>query len=340
MRVETGLPHLSSGVVTAAKDAEDLGYDAVVSFETSHEPFLPLVLAAEHTGHIALRTGLAISFPRSPMVVANAAWDLQGYSNGRFQLGLGTQVKGHNERRFSVPWSPPAPRMREYVLALRAIWNTWATGERLNFVGEHYTFTLMTPNFTPERIANPNIPIYVSALGPAMARVAGEVCDGLLLHPMCSYRYITDVILPAVEAGAQRAGRKLSDIELLWGGFSAMGDTDDELRQAKLNVARSISFYGSTRTYGPALAIHGWKDLNLQLHELSLRGKWNEMMALVTDEMVETLAETGTPEEVARKLHARYSPFCSAVMWSARGPRPFAPERTKGILRILQAPAP
>jgi probable F420-dependent oxidoreductase len=335
MRVETGLPHLGSQVIEAARQAEAAGYDAVVSFETSHDPFLPLVLAAEHTQNVKLRTGLAISFPRSPMVVANVAWDLQGYSGGRFQLGLGTQVKGHNERRFSVPWSPPAPRMREYVLALRAIWNTWATGAPLKFMGEHYTFTLMTPNFSPERIAHPDIPIYVSALGPGMARVAGEVCDGLLIHPMCSYRYITEIILPAVEQGARKAGRRLEDIELLWSGFTATGDTEEELLVAKRSVARSISFYGSTRTYAAALELHGWKGLNLQLHELSLAGKWHEMTGLVTDEMVETLAETGTQEEVARKIRTRYGPICSAVMWSPRtGP---GDPRTRAALEILHA---
>ena len=334
MRVETGLPYLSPQVETAAKRAEALGYDGVVSFETAHEPFLPLVLAAEHTQRVGLRTGLAISFPRSPMVVANVAWDLQGYSGGRFQLGLGTQVKGHNERRFSVPWSPAAPRMREYVLALRAIWNTWATGAPLKFVGDHYSFTLMTPNFTPERIANPSIPVYVSALGPAMARVAGEVCDGLLLHPMCSYKYITEIIIPAVEQGARRAGRQLRDVELLWGGFTATGDTDEELLAAKQGIARSISFYGSTRTYAAALELHGWKDLNLQLHELSLAGRWNDMAGLVTDEMVETLAETGTQEEVAHKIRRRYGGICGSVMWSPRAEADDA--RTRAVLEILK----
>jgi alkanesulfonate monooxygenase SsuD/methylene tetrahydromethanopterin reductase-like flavin-dependent oxidoreductase (luciferase family) len=168
-----------------------------------------------------------------------------------------------------------------------------------------------------------------------MARVAGEVCDGLLLHPMCSYKYITEIILPAVEQGARKAGRQLKDIDLLWGGFSASGDTEADLRQARRNIARAVSFYGSTRTYAAALELHGWKDLNLQLHELSLHGKWGEMAELVTDDMVETLAETGTQEEVARKIHGRYSPFCSAVMWNARGAGAADVARTRAIIDIL-----
>ena len=335
MRVETVIPTLAPEVVPAVERAERLGYDAVVSYETSNEPFLPLVLAAEHTRRALLRTGLAIAFPRSPMVVAHIAWDLQGYSGGRFQLGLGTQVKGHNERRFSVPWSAPAPRMREYVLALRAIWHTWATGEPLRFEGEHYRFTLMTPNFTPAPIENPRIPVYVSALGPGMARVAGEVCDGLLLHPMCSYKYVCEVILPAVEKGARRADRDPRDVELLWGGFTATGDDDEALQRARRGVARAISFYGSTRTYRRSLEIHGFGDLNERLHQLSVRGRWQEMFELVTDDVVDAIAEVGTQEQVARRLYKRYGDVCSAVMW---GPGPADPEseaRTRGVLEIL-----
>ena len=333
MRVETILSPLATASIEGAQRAEALGYDAVVSFETSHDPFLPLVLAAEHTSRLRVRTGLAISFPRSPMVVANAAWDLQGYSKGRFELGLGTQVKGHNERRFSVPWSAPAPRMREYVQALRAIWRTWSTGEPLRFEGEHYRFTLMTPMFTPEPIDKPEIPVLVSALGPGMARVAGETCDGLLLHPMCSYKYVTEVILPAVEQGARRAGRQVEDCPLYWGGFMACGDSESELRSTRQLVARQISFYGSTRTYKEALAIHGHADLCEKLHALSVRGRWAEMVELVPDDLVDALSESGTQEDVAHKLHKRWADLCGAVTWNP-GPDP---ERTRGVLKILQA---
>lgn len=176
MRVETYIPGLTSDSKNIAKHAEDIGYDALVSGELNNEPFLPVLIGLEHT-NLIVRTGLAIAFPRSPMTVANMGWDLQAFSSGRFQLGLGTQVKGHNERRFSVPWSPPAPRMREYILAVKAIWNTWKTGEKLDFQGEHYTHTLMTPMFTPPPMEVDCPPIYVSGLGPGMARIAGEVAD-------------------------------------------------------------------------------------------------------------------------------------------------------------------
>jgi len=333
MRVETILSPLAAASIEVACRAEALGYDAVVSFETSHDPFLPLVLAAEHTTRLGLRTGLAISFPRSPMVVAHMAWDLQGYSNGRFELGLGTQVKGHNERRFSVPWSAPAPRMREYVQALRAIWRCWSQGEPLRFEGEHYRFTLMTPNFTPQPIAKPEIPVLISALGPGMARVAGEVCDGLLLHPMCSYKYVSEVILPALEQGALRAGRTLADCPLYWGGFTATGDSEAEVREARRNSARAISFYGSTRTYREALAIHGHADLCEKLHALSVRGRWAEMVELVPDDLIDALCESGTQEDVAHALHKTWSDVCCAVTWNP-GPDP---ERVRRVLQILQA---
>ena len=261
MRVETYIPGLSKNTIDIVKHAEALGYDALVSGELNNEPFLPVLMGLEHSQMI-VRTGLAIAFPRSPMTVANMGWDLQSFGDGRFQLGLGTQVKGHNERRFSVPWSPPAPRMREYILAVKAIWNTWKTGEKLDFQGEHYTHTLMTPMFTPPPMECDLPPIYVSGLGPGMARVAGEVADGLLLHPMCSPQYIHDVIIPAVAEGAKKSGRSPDECELLWGGFIATGETEEDLQAAKRAIAARISFYASTRTYRPALEFHGWEDIN------------------------------------------------------------------------------
>ena len=273
MRIETYIPGLSKNTIEIVKHAESLGYDALVSGELNNEPFLPVLLGLEHSKKMIVRTGLAIAFPRSPMTVANMGWDLQSFGDGRFQLGLGTQVKGHNERRFSVPWSPPAPRMREYILAVKAIWNTWKTGEKLDFQGEHYTHTLMTPMFTPPPMDYDAPPIYVSGLGPGMARVAGEVADGLLLHPMCSPQYINDVILPAVIEGARKSNRDPKECELLWGGFIATGETEEDLKIAKRNIAARISFYASTRTYRPALDFHGWGDINEALHKLSVEGK-------------------------------------------------------------------
>ena len=214
------------------------------------------------------------------------------------------------------PWSPPAPRMREYILAVKAIWNTWKTGEKLDFQGEHYTHTLMTPMFTPPPMDCDVPPIYVSGLGPGMARIAGEVADGLLLHPMCSPKYINDIILPAVAEGAKRSNRDPRECELLWGGFIATGETEEDLKTAKRNVAARISFYASTRTYRPALEFHGWGDINEALHKLSIEGKWEEMFALVTDDMVETLGFCGTGVEVANALKNNLGPICSAAMWN------------------------
>ena len=337
MFVEAGIGHLTSAIPENVRRAEALGFDGVTSAETAHEPFLPLAVAAEHTERVKLRTNVAIAFPRSPHVMANICWDLQEYSKGRFILGLGPQVKGHNERRFGIPWpSPPAPRLREYVLAVKAFLRTWGTGEKLNFVGEHYAHTLMTFNFTPEHHDYWETPIWISALGPAMARVAGEVCEGLTIHPMCSFKYIDDIILPAVEEGARRGGRKLSDITIQINTFRAMGDTDEEVHKSMREAARRISFYGSTRTYQRSLDIHGYKDLNLQLHELSLQNRWGEMHELVTDDVVRSLAIVGTPEEVARETQRRYGHLNAAVGWSDASTNGDE-ERTKRILEILRS---
>ncbi len=337
VRIEARLPHLSSQAIDVSERAERLGFDGLVSYETSHDPFLPLAVAAEHTQHAKLRTGLAIAFPRSPHVVANVCWDLQGYSKGRFILGLGPQVKGHNERRFGVPWpSPPAPRLREYVLAVKAFLRCWGNQEPLNFVGQYYSHTLMTFNFTPEHHEYWDTPIYISALGPAMARVAGEVCEGVMIHPMCSYKYVCDVTIPALEEGCRKAGRKLTDLEILGGdSFSVTGDTEEELELAMRRVARQISFYGSTRTYQRALEVHGYKQLNLQLHELSLRGEWEKMHALVTNDVVRDLCTVGTREEVARIQHERWKGFnyATTLEMPAEGDVR-GEERLKGLMGI------
>ena len=337
MRVETGIAPNLATAVDEAQRAEALGYDGIITPETIHDPFFPLVVAAEHTERIHLGTGVAISFPRSPMVTANIAWDLQDYSNGRFRLGLGSQVKGHNERRFSVPWSPPGPRMREYVLALKAIWHTWATGERLNFQGEHYNFTLMTPNFTPPPIDNPDIPVYVSAVGPVMSRVAGEICDGLRLHGFLTTKYLTDVILPNVEKGLASSGRTLKDFDLVGGGFIAIGDSDAEIRKAKQQVATQISFYGSTRTYQGVFDVHGWSDMSATLHEMSLRGEWGAMAEEISDEVLETFATIGKPEDAAVEVAKRFGDYCKTVSFGMPTPNSKEEDRARRIIDGLHA---
>jgi probable F420-dependent oxidoreductase len=337
MRVETGIAPEIATAAEQAQRAEALGYDGVITPETTHDPFFPLLMAAEHTERISIGTGVAISFPRSPMVVANIAWDLQGYSGGRFKLGLGSQVKGHNQRRFSVEWTPPGPRMREYVLALKAIWHTWATGDKLDFQGEHYNFTLMTPNFTPPPIEHPDIPVYISAVGPVMCRVAGEVCDGLRMHGFLTPKYMTDVILPNVEKGLAKTGRTWKDFDLVGGGFAAIGDTDEEIRKAKQQIATQISFYGSTRTYQGVFDVHGWGDLTSKLHEMSLAGEWGAMSEVISDDVLETFAVVGKPEDAATEIVKRYGEYCGSVGFGMPTPNADEEDRARRIIDGLHA---
>ncbi len=328
MRVETLLPGLEpgslagaagsaapiAGLAAAARQVEELGFDGLTTPETGHDPFLPLMIAAEHTSRIRLGTNVAIAFPRSPMTVAQQAWDLQRFSGGRFLLGLGTQVKGHNERRYSTPWSgPPGPRLREYVLCLRAIFQTFQNGARPSFRGEHYQFTLISPFFNPGPIQNPELPIYTSALNPYMARLAGELCQGVRFHPLTTAAYAREVLLPAVEAGARKAGRPLSDVDIVGMPFLVTGGTAAEVEAAKAAVRMHIAFYASTRTYHAVLEHHGWRDAGLQLHELSIQGRWPEMGRLINDEMLSEFATVGTHEELAPKLAARWRGITSTL---------------------------
>ena len=294
-------------VPAVARDAEALDFDGVWASETKHDPFLPLALAAEHTHRVSLGTAIAVAFPRSPTVVAHTAWDLQAASAGRFILGLGTQVKGHNERRFSVPWSAPGPRLREYILALRALWECWQTGKPINFRGEHYAITLMTPFFAPAPIAYPRIPIYIAAVNAYNLRLAGEVCEGVHLHPFHSVKYLREYALPHLQTGLARSGRRRQDLTLTTSVFFVTGRTKEELAKAREGVKAQIAFYASTRTYEPVLAAHGWADLMPRLHRKSVEGDWAGMAALVSDEMVEAFAVSGTYEELAARLKDRYA---------------------------------
>lgn len=317
MRIETAISSSLSHAAADARRLEQRGYDACLTLETQYDPFLPLVRAAEATSTLGLGTGIAVAFPRSPMVTAQLAWELQRFSGGRLRLGLGPQVKGHNERRFSVPWSPPAPRLREYVLALQAIWAGWQNGEPYDFQGEHYQFSLMTPNFAPPPIDHPRIPIDIAAVGPAMCRVAGEVCDGIRLHPLNSPKYIQDVVLPNVALGAARAGRSIAGVHLIHAGFAVIGDSEEERATARRHVAGQIAFYASTRSYRGVLDIHGFGDLSPRLHALSLQGRWSEMAELISDPVLEAFAVVGSPEDAARDLHRRFASTCGAAALDA-----------------------
>jgi probable F420-dependent oxidoreductase len=294
------------GVPALARDAEALGFDGLWTVETRHDPFLPLALAAEHTSRPILGTAIAVAFPRSPTVVAHTAWDLQAASDGRLILGLGTQVKGHNERRFSVKWTAPGPRLREYILALRALWACWQDGEPVNFRGEHYTITLMTPFFAPRPIAHPRIPIYIAAVNAYNLRLAGELCDGVHLHPFHSLAYLRGFALPEIEAGLRKSGRARSDLTLVASVFMITGRTEAEVARAREAARGQIAFYASTRTYEPVLAAHGWQDLMPRLHRKSVEGDWAGMAALVTDEMLGVFAVEAPLDRLGAALTARY----------------------------------
>ena len=291
-----------SQVAPAARQAEELGFGALWSAETKHDPFLPLVLAAEHTSRIQLGTAVAIAFPRSPMGLANIGWDLAKFSGGRCILGLGTQVKGHNERRFSVPWVPPGPRLRDMVRAIRAIWDSWQNGTRLDFRSAHYTHTLMTPFFNPGPVEHPDVPIFLGAVNPYMCRLAGEVADGLLMHSLNSATYIRNVVLPALEQGLQRSGRERSAFTLRGTVFPILGETEEELDLARAVVRQRLAFYASTRTYKVVLEAHGWGDLTDHLHAMAARGAWESMGREITDDMLEAFCVTSTPDGLVELL--------------------------------------
>jgi len=287
MRVFTMLPmrHWRE-VGPFAAAVEGAGFDTLMTAELNHDVFAPLALAALATQRIELTPSIAVAFPRSPTIMASQAWDLQANSNGRFVLGLGSQVRGHNERRFGIAWSPPAPRLRDYVRALRAIWRCWETGEKLDYRGEHYKLTLMTPDFSPEPTGLPMVPVTIAAVGGAMLRVAGEVCDGVRLHPLCSRRYVEEVALPRLADGMGRSGRSRANFDVFGGGFVVTGPDQKTVAEGMEWVRKRVAFYGSTRSYLPILALHGLDELGQKLHAMSLEGHWNEMAAEVPDEVV------------------------------------------------------
>jgi len=314
MRVFTLLPMRhwrEAGPFAAA--AEAAGFDAVMTVEVAHDPFTPLALAALATERIELTPSIAVAFLRSPTVTASQAWDLQANSNGRFVLGLGSQVRGHNERRFGIPWSPPAPRLRDYVRALRAVWHCWETGEKLDYRGEHYKLTLMTPDFSPEPTGLPMVPVTIAAVGEAMLRVAGEVCDGVRLHPLCSRRYVEEVALRHITEGMRRGGRNRANFDVFGGGFVVTGPDQETVAAGIERVRQRVAFYGSTRSYLPILSLHGLDELGLKLHGMSLDGRWNEMTSEVSDDVVRIFAACGIYGEIARVIEERFGGVADAI---------------------------
>jgi probable F420-dependent oxidoreductase len=339
VKVDGGIGAVGRGglaaIGAAAKGQEDVGYDGIWSAETSHDPFYPLLVAAEHTERIELGTGIAVAFARSPMTLANTAWDLQGYSEGRFILGLGSQVKAHIEKRFSMPWSHPAARMREFVLAMRAIWANWQDGTPLRFEGEFYRHTLMTPFFNPGPIDAGPPKVFLAAVGEKMTEVAGEVCDGIILHGFTTERYVREVTIPALERGWEKAGKARADFQLSGPLFVVTGSTEEGVAKARAGTKQQVAFYGSTPAYRGVLDLHGWGGMQDELNALSKQGKWVEMGNLVDDEILNTFAVVGEPESIAPELSRRYGDVIQRMSFYA--PYKSDPARWTKVIEDLKA---
>ena len=306
MKVDGGIEFDPSGIGEEARKAEASGYDGVWSSETSHDPFLPIALGAAATEKLEFGTGIAVAFARNPMTLATLANDLQLLSKGRFMLGLGSQIKPHITKRFSMPWSHPAPRMRELIMAIRSIWATWDTGEKLDFRGEFYTHTLMTPFFDPGKNPYGSPKILLAAVGELMTEVAGEAGDGLLVHAFSTERYLREVSLPALQRGADKAGKTRADLTVSYPGFVVTGPTESDVAAAAKAVRQQIAFYGSTPAYRPVLELHGWGDLQTELNTLSKQSEWVKMGELIDDEVLDAFAVVCPLDEVGTRIKARY----------------------------------
>jgi len=315
MKLDTALVTRDLRLVpAAARAAEEAGFDALWTLETGDDPYLPLVMAAEHTARPRLGTAIAVAFPRSPMVTAQIAWDLAGLSRGRFILGLGTQVKGHNERRYSVKWEAPVPRLREYVESLRAIFKCWAAGgNQLAYRGRFYNFSLMTPFFTPAPHEFSDIPIYIAGVNQKIIQLAGELCEGLHVHPFHSPQYLREVVLPNLAAGLAKAGRTRNDVTLATIAFVITGRDRAKIERVREEVRRQIAFYASTRTYRVVLETHGWGEVGERLNQRAAKGDWNGMPAEISDQMVDAYSVSGTFEEIGDRVKERYAGLLDRV---------------------------
>jgi probable F420-dependent oxidoreductase len=324
-----------------AQQLERAGYSGTWSIEAANDPFLPHVLAAEHTSMLELGTAIAVAFARSPMTLAHTAWDLQALSGGRFILGLGSQIKPHITKRFSMPWSHPAARMREFILAIRAIWDTWLTGAPMQFRGEFYTHTLMTPFFSPNRgdVESVGVPrIFLAGVGPVMTEVAGEVADGFICHPFTTERYLREVTIPALTRGREKAGKTLEGFEISGPSFVVTGSGDAERAAADQAVRQQLAFYGSTPAYRAVLDLHGWGDLQADLNRRSKAGDWRSMGELIDDDMLATFAIVAEPEDVAGGLAQRYGDVVSRVTLAL--PHRSDPDRWSAVIAAIKTISP
>jgi len=306
MKVDGGVGWDLEKVGAEAKALEDMGYSSVMTAETSHDPFFPLVVAAMHTQRVELMTGIAVAFARTPMVLANIGHDLNAVSKGRFVLGIGSQIRPHITKRFSMPWSAPAARMREFILAMRAIWATWHEGKPLEFAGRFYTHTLMTPFFTPTNNEYGAPKVFLAAVGPLMTEVAGEVADGVIVHAFTTEKYLRETTVPALEKGFERAGKSRKDFEISYPVFVVTGKDDTAIEAAKVATKRQIAFYGSTPAYKPVLDSIGVGHLQSDLNSMSKQGRWEEMGTLISDDILKEFAVIGAPSTIAGQIKSRY----------------------------------
>jgi probable F420-dependent oxidoreductase len=314
MKVDAGgYPASVDEAAQGAVRAEEAGYDGFWAPETQLDPFIACAVAAERTSRVELSTAIAVAFGRSPMTVALQANDVQLLSGGRFSVGLGSQIKPHITKRYSMPWSHPAPRMREFVLAVRAIWKAWETGDKLDFRGEFYTHTLMTPFFNPGPNGFGNPKVLLAAVGPLMTEVAGEVADGLLCHAFSTERYVREVTVPALERGRAKVGLGLDGFEISGPSFIVARSDPDELAAGVQFVRGQIAFYGSTPAYRPVLEVHGWGELQEELNAMTKRGEWDRLADVIDDEVLHTFAVIGTPDEVVAELRKRYGGLVSRI---------------------------
>lgn len=308
MKVDVNvLFHDLHDVAPLVRAAEQVGFDTLWTSETQHDPFLPLAIASQHTTRLQLGTAIAVAFARSPTVLAYIAWDLQRATCGRFILGLGTQVKAHIERRFGMKWDPPAPKLRETILAIRALWRAWQGDGTVNFRGEFYKITLMSPFFNPGPIEHPDIPIFIAGVNEHLCRLAGELCQGFHVHPFHTVEYIRQIVLPNIEAGAAKANRTRANVQLSSTIFVATDDAELEAVRAQ------IAFYASTPSYKSVLDVHGWGETNEKLRRLAARQKWDEMPALVSDELLNAVAIVAPWDELPARIQQRYAGILDRV---------------------------
>jgi len=309
-------------IADQARRHETAGYDGLWSSETSHEPFLPLAIAASHTERIELGTAIAVAFARNPMLLANIGWDLQALSKGRFILGLGSQIKPHITRRYSMPWSKPVPRMREMISAIRAIWHAWLTGDRLQFSGEFYTHTLMTEFFSPDpsEIDPFGVPkIFLAGVGELMTQVAGELCDGFICHGFTTEKYLREMTMPALARGRAKSGKSMTGFEISASIFVVTGSDEEEMARSAQATREQIAFYGSTPAYRGVLELHGWGEVQDELNALSKRGRWVDMATLIDDDILNTFAVVAEPESIAPELGRRFGDVLDRLGFYAPG---------------------